>query len=185
MYLATTRGRPDAGFDAVCGVWMAAARRYGAASDSSSTAFLIKVKNACSIHIINLLTGNGTQFRGRFTSKQKHPVTGNRSPAGKHVFDVLRKDLAIEHRFIPPCHPQTNRMVERFNGRISNIVGQTRFCSSAELVSTLRNHLKLYNNNIRQRALDHKMPIQAPKERQDKKPELFIKRVYNQACFDS
>ncbi len=34
-------------------------------------------------------------------------------------------------------------MVERFNGRISDIVNQTRFGSAAELESTLRNYVKI------------------------------------------
>jgi hypothetical protein len=82
-------------------------------------------------------------------------------------------------------HPQTNGMVERFNGRISEIVRQTKFGSAAELESTLRSYLKVYNNSIPQRALNHLTPIQALKEWQKKKPELFVKRVYNQAGLDN
>lgn len=154
---------------------------YADQSDSSSTDFLIKVKDACPIKIVKLLTDNGSQFTDRFTSKKKDPVTGDRIPSGKHAFDVLCKALAIEHRLIPPRHPQTNGMVERFNGRISEIIGQTRFRSAAELESTLRNYLKIYNHSIPQRALEHQTPIQALKKWHDKKPELFLKRVYNQA----
>jgi hypothetical protein len=36
-------------------------------------------------------------------------------------------------------------MVERFNGRISELVRQTRFRSAAELELTLRNNLQTYN----------------------------------------
>lgn len=75
-------------------------------------------------------------------------------------------------------------MVERFNGRISEIVSQTRFGSRAELESTLRNYLKIYNRNIPQRALDNATPIQAMKKWQKKKPDLFVKRIYNQAGLD-
>jgi transposase-like protein len=157
---------------------------YADQSESSTTDFLIKVHKACPVAIVKLLTDNGSQFTDRFTSKKKDPVSGERVPSGNHVFDVLCKDLAIEHRLIPPRHPQTNGMVERFNGRISEIIGQTRFGSAAELESTLRNYLKIYNNNIPQRALKHQTPIQALKKWQDKKPELFVKRVYNQAGLD-
>ncbi|MBB5606764.1 hypothetical protein HDE71_001183 [Janthinobacterium sp. S3M3] len=76
-------------------------------------------------------------------------------------------------------------MVERFNGRISEIVNQTRFASRAELESTLRNYLKIYNHNIPQRALNNETPIQATQKWQAKKPELFVKRVYNQAGLDT
>ena len=136
------------------------------------------------IPIRSLLTDNGSQFTDRFTSKKKDPVSGDRIPSGKHVFDVLCKQLVIEHRLIPPRHPQTNGMVERFNGRISEVVNQTRFGSRVELESTLRNYLKIYNHNIPQRALDNATPIQAMKKWQEKKPELFVKRVYNQAGLD-
>jgi transposase InsO family protein len=112
------------------------------------------------------------------------PRVATRIPSGKHAFDVLCKGLAIEHRLIAPRHPQTNGMVERFNGRISELVEQIRFGSAAELESTLRNYLKIYNDNIPQRALEHQTPIQALKKWRDKKPELFVKRVYDQARLD-
>ena len=73
-------------------------------------------------------------------------------------------------------------MVERFNGR--EIVDQTRFASAAELESTLRNYVKIYNHNIPQRALKHQSPIQALKKWQQERPDLFVKRVYNQTGLD-
>jgi transposase InsO family protein len=112
------------------------------------------VRKACPIKIVKLLTDNGSQFTDRFTSK-------NKEPSGKHLFDGLCKQFEIEYRLISPRHPQTNGMVERFNGRISEIVNQTRFGSADELESTLRNYLKIYNHNISQRALKHQTPIQA------------------------
>ncbi|UOD29980.1 hypothetical protein INH39_32285 [Massilia violaceinigra] len=39
-------------------------------------------------------------------------------------------------------------MVERFNGRISELLQQTRFDSQADLKTTLLNYLKLYNHHI-------------------------------------
>ncbi|WP_462194225.1 integrase core domain-containing protein, partial [Acinetobacter baumannii] len=64
----------------------------------------------------------------------------------------------------PPRHPQTNGMVERFNGRINELLQQTRFDSRADLEATLMNYLKLYNHHIPQRAIDSKTPILALKE---------------------
>ena len=157
---------------------------YADQTDSSSVDFLSKVQAACPIKIVKLLTDNGSQFTDRFTSRKKDEE-GNRIPTGKHVFDVQCKRSAIEHRLIPPGHPQTNGMVERFNGRISEIVNQTRFGSAAELESTLRNYVKIYNHSIPQRALKHQTPIQALKKWQLEKPDLFLKRVYNQAGLDS
>jgi transposase InsO family protein len=62
--------------------------------------------------------------------------------------------LPAEHRLTLPRHPQTNGMVERFNGRINELLQQTRFDSRADLYATLMNYLKLYNHHIPRRALD-------------------------------
>jgi len=153
---------------------------YADQSENSSADFLAKARAACPVKIVKLLTDNGSQFTDRFTAKGK-----NREPSGRHLFDRLCKQFDIEHRLIPPRHPQTNGMVERFNGRISDIVNQTRFGSAAELESTLRNYVKIYNNNIPQRALKHQTPIQALKQWHAERPELFTKRVYNQAGLDT
>ena len=45
--------------------------------------------------------------------------------------------------------------------------------------------MNTYNQQIPQRALNHLSPIQALKEWQKKKPELFKKRIYNQAGLDT
>ncbi len=39
-------------------------------------------------------------------------------------------------------------MLDRFNGRISEIIYRTRFAYATELESTLRGYLKVYNNSI-------------------------------------
>jgi len=153
---------------------------YADQTESSSVDFLAKVRDACPVKITKLLTDNGSQFTDRFTAKSK-----KKEPSGQHLFDRVCKQFEIEHRLIPPRHPQTNGMVERFNGRISDIVNQTRFGSAAELESTLRNYVKIYNHNIPQRALKHQTPIQSLKEWREQRPELFTKRVYNQTGLDS
>ena len=151
---------------------------YADQSEHSSVDFLNRLERAAPMKIVKLLTDNGSQFTDRFTSKK-------REPTGRHVFDVRCAALNIEHRLCPPRHPQTNGMVERFNGRISEVVSQTRFASAAELETTLERYVKTYNQQIPQRALDHRSPVQALKEWQKKKPELFKKRVYNQAGLDT
>jgi transposase InsO family protein len=134
--------------------------------------FLRKVETAASMKIKKLLTDNGTQFTDRFTSNKKDK-DGKSIPTGQHDFDKACSTLKIEHRLIPPRHPQTNGMVERFNGRISEIVQQTRFASAAELDATLNNYAQVYNYHITQNALGHIAPIQALKKWQTMKPELF------------
>lgn len=70
-------------------------------------------------------------------------------------------------------------MVERFNGRISEIVQQTRFASAAELAATLLNYMNIYNYHIPQRAFGNKTPSETMKIWQENQPELFIKPVYD------
>lgn len=150
---------------------------YGDMTDSSSVDFLRRLKIASPIKITKILTDNGSQFTDRFSMKDK-------VPSGQHAFDKVCAGMGIEHRLAPPRHPQTNGMVERFNGRISELLQQTRFDSRSDLETTLLNYLKLYNHHIPQRAIGSKTPVQALKEWQQKKPELFVKRVYDQARLD-
>ena len=153
-------------------------RVYQNQTELSSTDFLKRVRRAAPFKITKVLTDNGTQFTDRFTSK-------NKQPTGNHLFDQQCTAQGIAHRLIPPRHPQTNGMVERFNGRISEIVKQTRFETAAQLQATLKNYLSTYNNHIPQRALNHLSPIEALQDWRKKSPELFVKRVYKQAELDS
>ena len=151
---------------------------YGDMTEASSVDFLRRLKLASPIKISKILTDNGSQFTDRFATKDK-------KPSGKHAFDVACAALPAEHRLAPPRHPQTNGMVERFNGRINELLQQTRFDSRADLQATLQNYLKLYNHHIPQRAIGSKTPILALKEWQQKRPELFVKRVYDQTGLDT
>jgi transposase InsO family protein len=153
-------------------------RVYPNQTEESSKDFLAKLQAACPFKIEKILTDNGTQFTDRFTSK-KNKASGN------HVFDQACAKAGIEHRLIPPGHPQTNGMVERFNGRISELVEQTRFHSAAELGATMNDYLQVYNHYIPQRALGHLSPIDALKNWQQKMPDIFTKKAYNQAGLDN
>jgi transposase InsO family protein len=151
---------------------------YSDMTERSSVDFLRRLKLASPIKITKILTDNGSQFTDRFTTKDK-------KPSGKHAFDKVCAGMEIEHRLAPPRHPQTNGMVERFNGRISELISQTRFDSRADLEATLLNYLKLYNHHIPQRAIGSTTPVQALKDWQKRKPELFVKRVYDQTGLDN
>lgn len=153
---------------------------YNDMTEVSSVDFLQRVYQAAPMIIVKLLTDNGTQFTDRFTSKEKQP-------SGEHAFDVACTELAIEHRLSPPRHPQTNGMVERFNGRISDLLKQTRFHSADELEQALLNYLIIYNQHIPQRAINGQTPMQAVQLWRDKKPLLFRNRNvdYDQAGLDT
>jgi len=153
-------------------------RIYRDQTEKSSVDFLRRLKRAAPMKIRTILTDNGSQFTDRFTTK-------SRVPSGKHAFDLACEALAIEHRLCPPRHPQTNGMVERFNGRISDVVNQTRFRSAADLDATLKNYVSTYNQLIPQRALKHQSPTQALQKWRTERPDLFVKRVYNLPGLDS
>ncbi len=123
-------------------------RVYDDMTEASSVDFLERVHAAAPMIIVKLLTDNGTQFTDRFTSKGKQPT-------GQHAFDQACTEHGIEHRLSPPRHPQTNGMVERFNGRISELLKQTHFNSAEELEKTLLSYLVIYNYHIPQRAIGH------------------------------
>jgi transposase InsO family protein len=101
-------------------------RIYADASEASSVDFLKRLEGTVPMKISKLLTENGSQFTDRFTSKKREPVR-------KHKFDVRFKALDIERRLCPPRHPQSNGMVDCFNGSLSEVVNQTRFASAGEM----------------------------------------------------
>jgi hypothetical protein len=112
-------------------------------------------------------------------------ITRNFTPTGNYLFDKTCKEHGIEHRLIKPRTPQTNGMVERFNGRIANILKTTNFNSSDQLETALQRYERIYNHHIPQRNLGYVTPIQALKQWQEKRPNLFIKMVYNHTGLDS
>ena len=71
-------------------------------------------------------------------------------------------------------------MVERFNGRIADVLKTHHFDSREELEQTLLRYVHLYNNQLpHQSALKSRPPIMAMKEWHKIQPELFNKRPYN------
>jgi transposase InsO family protein len=126
-----------------------------------------------------VLTDNGKEFTDRFCA------TGERQPTGQHPFDQVCSTYQIDHRLIKPRTPKTNGMIERFNGRIADVLATTRFDSADTLVGTLTRYVNVYNQHIPQKALGHIAPIQALKKWQQTHPKLFKKRVYNLSGLDS
>ena len=152
-------------------------RIYADQREGSSCDFLWRLYQTAPMKITKLLTDNGSRFTDRFTGK-------SRKPSGRHAFDKRCTGLEIEHRLAPSRHPQTNGMVERFNGRISEVIRQTRFQSAAELQATLTDYVQTYNHRVTRRALNHRSPVQALQKWQSAKPALFKKRVINHPGLD-
>lgn len=71
------------------------------------------------------------------------------------------------------------------NGRISEVIGQTRSNTAEELETALVHHLATCNHRIAQRAISHLSPAQAFKQWRAKRPELFNKRVQELAGLDT
>ncbi|MCI5157759.1 MAG: transposase, partial [Candidatus Electrothrix sp. AUS1_2] len=147
-------------------------------SAESARSFLKNLIEKAPFRISKVLTDNGKEFTDRFCA------TGEREPTGKHLFDQECAGNGIEHRLIRPRRPRTNGMVERFNGRIKEVVRQTRFESSRQLEETMLQYLRIYNHHIPQKNLGHITPVEALKNRRKTHPDLFKKQVYNQSGLD-
>ncbi|MFN3612256.1 IS481 family transposase [Tepidimonas sp.] len=127
-------------------------------SAQAARAFLAALAKACPVRIRTILTDHGKAFTDRFVT------TGERAPTGPHAFDALCDALGIEHRLTRARRPQTHGMVQRFNGRIEEV---------------LRSH------HLPQSALHARTPMQAMKERYEQRPDLFQKRPHNLPGHDS
>lgn len=102
-----------------------------------------RVEKKAPFKILSVLTDNGKSFTDHFT------LAGERTPSGRHPFGQACQAHAIEHRLIKPGRPQTNGMVGRFNGRISDVL------TGEDLEQTLTRYAWLYNHYIPQKALHH------------------------------
>lgn len=142
-------------------------------TSQSAERFLKALHAAAPFHIRTILTDNGKEFTDRFTAN------GARQPTGSHGFDQRCSELGIDHRLIPPGRPQTNGMVERFNGRIAEVLRTHHFRSRDDLASALKRYVWLYNQHLPQKAIHHRSPIETMKDWQQHKPELFKKAVRN------
>ncbi len=147
-------------------------RIYNNKTAANARRFLRDLERACPIRIRTILTDNGKEFTDRLFGLRKRIATG------KHEFDRLCTELDIEHRLTPPRSPQTNGMVERFNGRIEDVLQSHHFRSGEELDATLHRYVWLYNQQLPQSALGSKTPLQAMKDWHTLKPELFKKQPY-------
>ena len=145
----------------------------------SAQRFLSHLIEKAPFKINQVLTDNGKEFTDRFCA------TGQREPTGNHLFDQVCTESGIEHRLTKPRTPQTNGMIERFNGRIADVLATTRFDSSESLAHTITRYVRIYNQHIPQKALGHIAPIAAMKNWYIEKPQLFKKRVYNLTGLDS
>ena len=141
--------------------------------------FLKELSRACPVKIQKILTDNGKEFTDRLFSAP------HRKPTGKHEFDQLCHELQIEHRLTKPRSPQTNGMVERFNGRIADVLNTNRFVSGEDLEQTIMRYVTLYNTQFPQSALGSRTPIQAMRNWHRSNPNLFVRKPGNRPGCDN
>ncbi|MBC6403983.1 MAG: transposase family protein, partial [Hyphomonadaceae bacterium] len=154
-------------------------RIFDAKTAVNARRFLRDLERACPIHIRTILTDNGKAFTDRLFGLRK------RAPTGEHQFDQLCTALDIRHRLTPPKSPRTNGRVERFNGRIGDMLQSHHFRSGEEMEATLERYVRLYNRQLPQSALGNKTPLQAMKEGYRINPQLFMRKPYYLAGCDA
>jgi len=120
-------------------------------TERSAIAFLHEAAAAFPFRMTHVLTDNGSCF----------------IPA----FAKACAALGAEYRHTRPRTPQTNGLVERFNGRIGSEVLAITIYSHRQLEQLLRGFNAAYNAR-RQRGLDGQTPDQVVAERLEAKPAL-------------
>ncbi len=154
-------------------------RIYPAKTAANARRFLRDLERAAPMKIARVLTDNGKEFTDRLFGLRRRAATGN------HDFDRLCAELGIEHRLAPPMRPQTNGMVERFNGRIEDVLQSHHFNSGEDLEQSILRYVRSYNGQLPQSVLKGRAPFDALKDWQRRRPDLFKKRTYNHAGCDS
>ena len=104
--------------------------------------------------IQTVLTDNGKSFTDCFTR------AGERKPSGRHHFDQACQAHGIEHRRINPGRPQTNGMMKRSNGRISDVLATQRYVSQARTWNRRSNAIagcKIITSRRRRCTINHRL----------------------------
>jgi transposase InsO family protein len=146
---------------------------------AAAKSFLNALHKAAPFRVHTLLTDNGQEFTDHQLGARA------KDASGLHAFDALREALGIEHRLTRPKSPQTHGMVERFNGRLEQVLRSHHFNSAQDLATTLHRYVWLYNEHLPQKALEHLTPLQAMKRWRSSHPHLFSKKVRNHPGPDS
>src|SRR4028118_771996 len=129
-------------------------------TEKSAIAFLREAAAAFPFRLTHVRTDNGSCF----------------TPA----FARVCAELGAEYRHTKPRSPQTNGMVERFNGRIgSEVLGITIY-SHTQLERLLRGFDAAHNAR-RQRVLDGKTPDQVVAERLKARRKLANRKPHGRA----
>ena len=121
-------------------------------TEASATAFLKEALAAFPITVTHVLTDRGSCFTA-------------------DGFEAACRELKVEHRKTKPYTPQTNGMVERFNGRVQREVLGITIYSHRDLEHLLAGFNQAYNAR-RQRVLKGRSPEEVVRERLKAEPKL-------------
>ena len=124
---------------------------------ASAVAFLDEALSALPFRVTHVLTDRGSCFT----------ADGFEHACERH---------GVQHRKTKPYTPQTNGMVERFNGRVQREVLGITIYSHQDLETLLSGFNTAYNGR-RQRVLKGRSPDMVLRERLKAKPELANKRA--------
>jgi transposase InsO family protein len=121
-------------------------------TQASAVAFLKEAVRAFPFTVTHVLTDRGSCFTAE-------------------GFEAACRKLKIEHRKTKPSTPQTNGMVERFNGRVQREVLGITLYSHRDLEHLLAGFNQAYNAR-RQRGLKGRSPDEVVRERLKAEPKL-------------
>ena len=139
---------------------------YNDKSVASSTDFLRQCLTRFPFAINKLLTDNGFEFCPPPIKKK-----GNLS---LHPFEAICRELTIEHRRTKPYTPKTNSLAERMNATLkADTVRSHLYVIAQEMLDALAAYPKHFNTERKSRVLGRLTPLQAAKNWQVKKPDLF------------
>jgi len=111
-----------------------------------------------------------------FPFKVTHVLTDRGSCFTADGFEVACRKLKVEHRTTKPYTPQTNGLVERFNGRVQREVLGITIDSHRDLETLLKGFNQAYNRR-RQRVLKGRTPDEVVRSRLAAEPKLVNRRA--------
>jgi transposase InsO family protein len=110
-----------------------------------------------------------------FPFKVTHVLTDRGSCFTADAFEDACRQLKLEHRRTKPYTPQTNGLVERFNGPVQREVLGITIYSHRDLETLLKGFNQAYNRR-RQRVLKGASPEQVVQRRLAAEPKLANRR---------
>jgi transposase InsO family protein len=133
------------------------AQLHTAANVKTAANFLAALIKAAPYRIHTVLTDNGIQF-GDSIQHRSGPTASYRL----HMFERVRREHDIEHRFTKPNHPWTNGQVERMNRSLKEAtVKRNHYDTHRQLEDHLAAFLDAYNFAKRLKTLRGLTPYEA------------------------